>query len=853
MGGIREYQFDNQFETSQIPSGDAPVASGDLVSYGFAEERYTHKDNVGGVLEDINALKALDSGATERVENQIYFIIGVGYYYWDPALTTAGDDDEIVTPDDITEPAPGRWVLEASAGGGSGGSGGMANLYLLEQKMAAEDSNIFGAAVPNSVAESFNRVQSEIISYLWENYTSGTAMVLVHDPKFLESGDEDTDSATNWSAQGAGATLTASNTAGDFKVGTHGLKFDKDNSATNARIRHAAAAATQSIAGFTDVLFWIKLPSITNLTNIEIRIDVDGTNYETYTATTDHKGNALAVGWQLMKFNVAVAGTSSGTGWDKSKLFRYFHVGVNTSSSAQTYTGIIVDGVVFSRANPELLGIKTYKKSIYDTSNLETLIVSSASTREVGEITLAAGLSNAYTAGYKAAAKAQLKRNTHSIENGIASMVDGLSGAVADTQTSRKTIILPQAVSSANFIASIGWGTDMMFKVTSVVDSDTVEVEDTADSTANIVSGRVFDVYQTVIDPEGQEHYVPRNLSLTVSSSSHSSGTTTVNTGTNTGIAVGDLIVMRQVANERISCVGVTSNEDFQALNVTERLCYNKALPYPKVTQVMAHWHLGGKNTTVATKNNKSSVGAAGALTVTGSPNLNVPFLTGLFGAGSFSDSDYLSHPAAGIGGISSDDATSGGTGIFSFSCWVFFTALPGAVRYFLSKSNSSQNGWETFIQTTGTFGFVVNTNQIETSNSIVLNKWNHVALAWDENAGANGNSMWLNGVEKKLNGASNTDSGEDLRIGRRNGAGNPFTGGSLAQLVFWQNFKINQAIVDAIYNEGNPRPLGNFPQMITRYDLNALSGQKLSVEADTIRTTDASDPFLDWIVAVAS
>jgi hypothetical protein len=124
------------------------------------------------------------------------------------------------------------------------------------------------------------------------------------------------------------------------------------------------------------------------------------------------------------------------------------------------------------------------------------------------------------------------------------------------------------------------------------------------------------------------------------------------------------------------------------------------------------------------------------------------------------------------------------------------------------------------------------------------------LALAWEDTSGTNINSIWLNGVETKFNGTPCSDSGFVLDIGRYTSSGIPFNAGKLAQLVFWANYKIDQGIVNSIYNGGRPRPLGNFPQMLNRYEVNALTGQKLSMEADTIRTTDATDPFLTHMVA---
>ncbi len=56
---------------------------------------------------DITSLKAVTGYADEE---QILVNSNNGLYVFDAASIVAGDDDLVVTPDDITEPAPGRWI-----------------------------------------------------------------------------------------------------------------------------------------------------------------------------------------------------------------------------------------------------------------------------------------------------------------------------------------------------------------------------------------------------------------------------------------------------------------------------------------------------------------------------------------------------------------------------------------------------------------------------------------------------------------------------------------------------------------------------------------------------------------------
>lgn len=59
------------------------------------------------IESDIPALKAV-TGYSD--EDQILVNSNNGLYAFDDASVVAGDDDLVVTPDDITEPAPGRWI-----------------------------------------------------------------------------------------------------------------------------------------------------------------------------------------------------------------------------------------------------------------------------------------------------------------------------------------------------------------------------------------------------------------------------------------------------------------------------------------------------------------------------------------------------------------------------------------------------------------------------------------------------------------------------------------------------------------------------------------------------------------------
>lgn len=71
--------------------------------------------NVGDPVADIAALKAIV--AADREDKQLRAVEDISaVYIFDAEDTDAGDDDLIVTPDDVVEPAPGRWRKTGGAG-----------------------------------------------------------------------------------------------------------------------------------------------------------------------------------------------------------------------------------------------------------------------------------------------------------------------------------------------------------------------------------------------------------------------------------------------------------------------------------------------------------------------------------------------------------------------------------------------------------------------------------------------------------------------------------------------------------------------------------------------------------------
>lgn len=850
----RKSQFVSTVSTAIQPSAGTATVDSDTLTLGEGNEKYTAKNTHRGGIADITALKALVTADVDRVDGQNIIVNGKdAIYRWNAASTTAGDDDTVVTPDDITEPAAGRWLKISIFGAGGAGSGAAAGISLAEQKYGLEDTNNFTARLPDSVGSGFNIPFTQPIGYFWEDYPgSGTDAVVIWNPIFLESGDEDTDSAASWAVQDAGLNLTTSVTS---QIGANSLDFEKTTGNTRAAIRlDATGSADRSVANNTNFWFWMRLSSVTDLTNVEIRIDINGTDYETYTATADHTGTAIstigASTWFLMKFDLSAAGTSSGAGWDFTQLFRYLHIGVNTGSASQTYSEILVDGVAFEMSEPEKFGIQANERTAYDTSNIDAgFMVSSASTRISGAVTLASALSNSYTAGFAASGHGEIKTSTHLIEGvGAAHMEDGLSGAVADTQTTRIQEILPEAVSAQNFDFSMTWGTNMYFTVLSVPGTGSFTVDDPVDSTSDILNGGVFDAHAVYYKPDGRGGYVPRSLAITVSSSSHSAGVTTVNnSGSNSGLQVGDLVVLRQIENEQISCVSLGVNESYAALTVDDRIVEDVGMKYPNAETVWAHWTLGG-DPSEAVRNRR---GSGPDLSITGSLTTKSNFLFGRFGSSGFNDASTNNYALSDQSASQEISGDSADNSLVQYSFWWYdVSGFSGSERWIITNEATTANGM-TMSLASGANTVLIKTgngaSQI-TSGTYLTGRWNHGFLKLYDTP--TDSEFYLNGalsVSGVLNPLAATY--DAFYIGRRGANTSGTTGTLLADVIIWRNG--SELTQKQIASLAKGVPVGQFPKMINRGTVNSLSGQKLALKADTVRDTDFSSPFIDQMTAI--
>ncbi len=110
MPRIREFEFVTGIETSEAPTTADPSSTGDLVTLGYADDHYTHKDEVWGSAATNAVVKAIP--LADRFNNQIlYNCAPLAFYKFNSSSVAADDADSVLIPDDA--PASGRWLKQA--------------------------------------------------------------------------------------------------------------------------------------------------------------------------------------------------------------------------------------------------------------------------------------------------------------------------------------------------------------------------------------------------------------------------------------------------------------------------------------------------------------------------------------------------------------------------------------------------------------------------------------------------------------------------------------------------------------------------------------------------------------------
>lgn len=833
---IRQYDFLVSVETPNTPTVEDPTSGDGVVSSGYLDDRWYWGSSVASYV----AMRALTS--TQRRDNQIRNVdVAATPELWkfDAASTTADNGTTVLKPDDILIADPGRWhKLEASGGGGGGG--GASGLEALINKLESERADVFTEPFDNSLGLSGRRVpQSRSVNgYLLESVTAGaTALTVAWDPVFLNDSDKDVNTTTNWTVLNAGASLTATSTAGEFKVGTHALKFDKNNTNVLAGIFYDRGSINFSVGSNTSLLFWIFLPSITNLASVNTWLTQDGTNFRSWKTTVDANGNALAIGWNLIRFDLSstTGSVTGGTGWEITQLARYVYVHVETTGASQTYTGIILDGPWFSRGNPATLGFNGQELTLFNTSTKENVTINASNTVFDGRLTLASAISNSYSNGFVSAALPRLRRFTlAAIGDDVFSMDNdaGLSGAITTAQEIRSGVMLHDTT-SGTFTSFVDYFGPQIYTCLSVSGS-TITIEDPADTSANLLNGDTVEIFRPLYSDAETRYTLFASRAMTANAT-HLSGITTL-TLTTTGIQAGDLIVKRVVSTQAVSLQATNANESFVTATPLAspngiRLL-NYGTNYPNQDFVWGHWHIGGPTNSEAVRLRRGTSGLP--LAVNGAPNLQSAFLgLGRFSGSAWTTSNFLSLTEAQSQPISGDPTD---VSIMQMSFWLNVPAT-GAIRAVLDKF-SGASGWEIRIPGSSATIAVQTNNTVRYTVGIPLATWFHVFWV-SYGTGATTSKLYINGVAgspfaSPISGGT-TGSMTVGTSGSGYGSDNFF----LADLIVWRNGpEFTSAQVNAIYNGGVFKPVGLATACRYVGENTALSGQRLSAKYAISRST---------------
>ncbi len=862
----RAFDQDTGFGSSTAPTAENAVASTDTPTFGQVALKASWYDHV----DNIAAVKAI--GASARVDGQVVAIDGQILYQFDSDSAAVADDDLILQPSVGT----GRWHKVTS--GGSAGVSGM-SVEMIEQACELKHAGINVPPFDISVCEAFEGNAPTVEGFLLDAATaSSSALVVVPNPLFLRTANKNTDfNAGEFAAVTGTDAANIDTETTTKKIGASAVSWDKAaGTSVNSFIQDDIGTTLNfSLSANRLVMCYINMPSVTNLSTISIRMSAeadDPTNYEQYNASTQWDGTAFATGWNLVAWDLDGASTTVGTGWaPESNLLRTFAVGVVASSAAQTYTNIVLDSLVFVPDAGEI--VPTWKSffqvgmayTLADTSNREQIIISSASARTIGNITLASALANSYGGGSASVLmRSQLgwtgennRTNFQSTSPFLgATLSSGTSNLTQDVRVSR---ILNETLTNATIATTACLDTELFFTVIDTPTSTTVTVQDLVNQSAQLLDTHTMHVI-AVFENNGKKHYQhTTDITLTANSSWLSNVLTiTASSGHITAIdnaiAAGGsaMLVKAGQLSVFLSSVGASSNESFSALTLEELNVVDVGLPYPKPSSVYGHYFklTGTENTATFAALKRKGTGQNLTVVAAGASGFARTFKNGQFGAGQFSDTNYFS-----VGTLVSDsyplDPDTGQAGLVSASLWFYALATPAGVEQFITRHDGA-NGWYFFYDTSRrlNLGFVGGSGTVATGAALALGTWNHFAAVMQDGGSS---AIWVNGVKTSASGNTIVSPASGpLVIGRTTSAGGTaLASGYLADIIFWSNAALSDADVAALYAGGRHRKLGANGGFTYRFESTALSGQKLSVRAELTRTTNAVEPFLTRLAAI--
>lgn len=853
----RTYTFTTGIETSDAPTGAAPSATGDIMTLGYADTTYARRRDWGFTAADYTALKAIGTtGDDQRYDGQTRLVTGTGeLWQFDADSAATEDGSTILQPTSGT----GRWLIASGSGGGTGGTA--SNLESLETANELFSQGYYSTKLDNSLRASGLDVPPEsfVTGNLIENYTSGDVSGnIVWNPVVIFDSDKDYDSITNWAAVGAATSLAA--TAGSTKVGSNHFSFNKDNSSVDASIRHTLAAQTLNVGGNYRVYFWVDMPSVTNLSSMFLKIyGASTSDFSRWNITTNYLGGALATGYNLMFVDIknTAASSTGGTAWTTSQLARYVEIGVTTSSSAQTYTGIKFAGLWFSLGDIDSWGPKYLEFTIADTSNKNDLIIDSVNTRQDGYVKLGATIANNYTAGLASASAAKLLRSTLQwSQAGLIGFNSAMSsGSVSTEQEMRLSRVLRESTSS-NYAAYVDMYTPQLYRVAGVSGA-AIGVEDSENTTGNCLSGNQFHIFKTynTAGTKDFSHIATR----TITANSTSSGGITTLTIDPTSISVGDYVAKQHLTSS-MSVVSATANESFSTINYDTtpngaQLIGSRAYPYP--SYVYAHAWLGALSESLALRDQS---GNNRGLSKLGSPVTTDTFKAGKFSYSTSATTDYIRLPAGSAAALNATASSS----LVQFSIWVYYNGTFGSDREVFNAwsyhGTTDYRGWKVFIVASDNkFSLPFHNNSATASSNITTaaltnGTWNHLFV---QVKGTSVQNMYLNGVLNTTTAgaiAGSIPTAQASYVGVRSDStsidsslSSSGNGLKFADLIVWNNAPLmGQAEVNYLYNAGNPQFFGYNPALLrNEYSVTAQSGQKISMKSKLNRSTSSVSPYI--------
>lgn len=846
----RVYDFITGIETSDAPTAGDPTLTGDIMNLGYADRSYARRRDFGWTTADYTALKAIGTtGDDQRYDGQTREVLGTKELWTFDADSSATEDGStILQPTSGT----GRWHLLGGSGGGGSSSSGFES---LTQKLELDYQTSFQTEfLDNSLGQAFigEDYWAGITGSLLDNdgVSGSTGIAIAWNARTVNDSSLNIDATTNWTALNAGTTLTASSTAGDFKVGTAGLKFDKDGSNVSASIRYDRGSQNLSLSAHWRMFFWVKIPSLTNFTNVYAEIYADTTsNFARWNLTSNYAGQAFVVGWNLCFVDLSTTPSSTGgTSWSKATLSRYVELGVTTSSAGQTYTGIIFDSLYFSLGDVTALGAIGKEHTIFNTSTKQNIILDIGNVSGDGFLSLASGtpLTAAYNGGLTSSNGFIQRSTLKSISGtGKSATFDSnfSSGTVATSQEYRASATLRES-QSGNFTGFVDYYQPDTFKVASI-SSNNVSGIDYGNVSANNLSGDSYDWFRPYFSRENVRYIYLGNKVITANTTYDSTNSyINLPLSSSTGVSGGDILARRSITSS-LSVSALAANESFQSFTEATSpngiQLINESIPIPQRDKLVGWFKLGGINNSEATKNRATSL--LGNFTTTPT-SLTNPINYNEFYATGFSNSTYFLNSTT----ISEIDGV--GERV-QFLMWVNFPSVPTTASSILGCLNTSTftHGWYVNTTTSLTSFILERSNSGATTTNTLScnlqpNKWYLMAGAVESSVAG---YFYLGGAYSTTGGAGAISSSGNTLVVGGNGTIFPSAVVRVSNLLLFKNSSdLSYSQLQSIENNGNLRPWEFGATQRNKYQLTGQSGQNLGMKVSASKnTTLVNGPYI--------